>query len=39
VWHWFMRNMYIQNAMERVAFRLSTPGIGIKQTHSGARRG
>jgi hypothetical protein len=39
VWHWFMRNMYIQNAMERVAFRLSTPGIGIKQTHTGARRG
>jgi hypothetical protein len=25
--------------MERVAFRLSTPGIGIKQTHTGARRG
>jgi hypothetical protein len=39
VWHWFMRNLYIQNAMERVAFRLSTPGIGIKQVRSGARRG
>jgi hypothetical protein len=34
-----MRNTYIQNAMERVAFRLSTPGIGIKQTHTGAQRG
>jgi hypothetical protein len=40
VWHWFMRNnLYIQNAIERVGFRLSTPGIGIKQTRSGARRG
>ncbi len=40
VWHWFMRNnLYIQNAMERVGFRLSTPGIGIKQTRTGARRG
>lgn len=40
VWHWFMRNnLYIQNAMERVGFRLSTPGIGIKQLRTGARRG
>lgn len=39
VWRWFMQNMYIQNAIERVGFRLSTPGIGIKETRSGARRG
>jgi hypothetical protein len=39
VWRWFMRNQYIQSAMERVGFQLSTPGVGIKQTKSGARRG
>jgi hypothetical protein len=33
-----MGNPYIQSAMERVGFRLSTPGIGIKQARSGARR-
>ncbi len=38
VWRWFMKNPYIQSAMERVGFRLSTPGIGIRETHSGARR-
>jgi len=39
VWRWFMRNLYIQSAMERVGFRLATPGIGIRETKSGARRG
>ena len=37
-WRWFMRNQYIQTAMERVGFRLSTPGIGIKQARSAAKR-
>jgi hypothetical protein len=31
VWRWFMKNAYIQTAMERVGFRISTPGIGIRQ--------
>jgi hypothetical protein len=39
VWRWFMRNQYIQTAMERVGFRLSTPGVGIRETRTGARRG
>ncbi len=26
VWRWFMRNQYIQVAMDRAGFRLSTPG-------------
>ena len=39
VWRWFMRNQYVQSAMERVGFRLSTPGIGIKSTKTGASRG
>lgn len=30
VWRWFMRNQYIQSAMERVGFRIATPGIGIR---------
>jgi hypothetical protein len=38
VWRWFMKNQYVQSAMERVGFRLSTPGIGIRETHTGARR-
>ncbi len=38
VWRWFMRNAYIQSAMERVGFRLATPGIGIRETKSGAKR-
>jgi hypothetical protein len=38
VWRWFMRNLYIQSAMERVGFRLATPGIGIHETKSGVRR-
>jgi hypothetical protein len=38
-WRWFMQNQYIQNAMERVGFRLSTPGLGIRETRTGARRG
>ena len=38
VWRWFMRNQYIQSAMERGSFRISTPGIGIKESHTGSRR-
>ncbi len=38
VWRWFMRNQYIQTAMERVGFRIATPGIGIKETKTGATR-
>ncbi len=38
VWRWFMRNQYIQSAIERVGFRIATPGIGIKETHTGASR-
>ncbi len=39
VWRWFMHNEYIQSAMERVGFRLATPGIFLRQTTTGARRG
>jgi len=39
VWRYFMRNSYIQNAMEKVGFRISTPGTNIRQTKTGARRG
>jgi hypothetical protein len=39
VWHWFMKNEYIQSAMERVGFRIATPGITVKQAHTGARQG
>lgn len=35
VWRWFMRNPYIQSAMERVSFSLATPGIGIREVESG----
>ena len=38
VWRWFMKNAYIQTAMERVGFRISTPGIGIRQAKSRAAR-
>ncbi len=38
VWRWFMANQYIRNAMERVAFRLATPGIGIREVTTGAGR-
>jgi hypothetical protein len=31
VWRWFGRNQYIQSAMERVGFRIATPGIGIRE--------
>ena len=31
IWRWFMKNQYIRTAMERVGFRLATPGIGIRQ--------
>ena len=39
VWRFFMRNPYIQNAMERVGFRISTPGNGIREVRTGARHG
>ncbi len=31
VWRWFMKNEYILSAMERVGFRIATPGLGIRQ--------
>jgi hypothetical protein len=39
VWRFFMRNPYIQSAMEKVGFRISTPGKGIPEVKTGARRG
>jgi hypothetical protein len=39
VWHWFMKNEYVQSAMERVGFRIATPGVTIRQAHTGARHG
>jgi len=38
VWRWFMMNQYIQTAMERVGFRIATPGIGIKETRPTLKR-
>ncbi len=38
VWRWFMLNQYVQAGMERVGFRIATPGLGIKETKTGARR-
>ncbi len=40
VWHWFMSNQYIQSAIERVGFHISTPGTGIdiRQSKTGARK-
>ncbi|HEX4166079.1 MAG TPA: glucoamylase family protein, partial [Bryobacteraceae bacterium] len=38
VWRWFSMNQYTTAAMERVGFRISTPGIGIKEARSGARK-
>jgi hypothetical protein len=38
VWRWFMMNQYVQSAMERTGFRIATPGIGIKEVRTGARR-
>ncbi len=38
VWHWFMKNEYIQRAMERVGFQIATPGITVPETHKRARR-
>jgi len=39
VWRYFMRNPYIQSAMERVGFRISTPGTKLREVRSGARHG
>ena len=38
IWRWFMRNPYVQPAMERVGFRLATPGIGIRESRSTGKR-
>ena len=38
VWRWFMRNQYIQSGMDRVGFRISTPGILIKEVKTRARK-
>jgi hypothetical protein len=38
VWRWFMRNPYVQSAMERIGFRLATPGVGLRQTAARTRR-
>lgn len=38
VWKWFMRNQYIQSAMERVGFRLATPGVLLRESKTGASR-
>ncbi|MBV8807942.1 MAG: hypothetical protein JO033_04650 [Acidobacteriaceae bacterium] len=38
VWRWFMANQYVRNAMERVGFRLATPGIGIREVTTRASR-
>jgi hypothetical protein len=37
VWRWFMQNQYIQSAMERVGFRIATPGNLIKETRPGKK--
>ncbi len=39
VWRWFMRNQYIQSAMERAGFRIATPGVILREMRTGARRG
>ena len=39
VWRYFMRNPYIQSAMEKVGFRISTPGTGLREVKTGARHG
>ncbi len=38
VWRWFMKNQYIQTAIERVGFRLSTPGITLKPIKTAPRK-
>jgi hypothetical protein len=38
VWRWFMRNPYIQAAMERSGFNIATPGIHMREAKTGARR-
>ncbi len=37
VWRWFMRNPYVQSAMDRVGFQLSTPGVAVRPMKTGAR--
>jgi len=38
IWRWFMKNPYIQTAIERVGFRLSTPGIVLKQVKAATQK-
>jgi hypothetical protein len=38
VWRWYMRNPYIQTAMERAGFQLSTPGVHIRQMKTAPRK-
>ncbi|MBV8709854.1 MAG: hypothetical protein JO028_21900, partial [Acidobacteriaceae bacterium] len=38
IWRWFMKNPYIKTAIERVGFRLSTPGIVLKQVKAATRK-
>jgi hypothetical protein len=36
VWRWFRRNAYVQSAMDRVGFTLSTPGTAMRRVKTGA---
>ncbi len=38
IWRWFMKNQYIQTAIERVGFQLATPGITLKQIKTAPRK-
>lgn len=38
VWRWFMRNLYIRSAMDRVGFQISTPGVAGPRIKTGANR-
>jgi hypothetical protein len=38
IWRWFMKNQYVQTAIERVGFQLSTPGITLKQVKTAPRK-
>ncbi len=38
VWRWFKRNPYIETAMDRAGFSISTPGVALRTVKTGARR-
>jgi hypothetical protein len=38
VWRWFMRNLYVPAAMERIGFQISTPGSTMRKVRTGAAR-